>query len=149
MWIVELAKLEKIKNIISNIDFWNYILEWKISNYLIEETWENILSLDLEKNIELNKLFEELQKKIKLLLNYWKINENMFFNSDKIEEISFKWVLWYKNINEDNYSAHITLWINWAKKHLWKKVNFTANKIALFQLWNYCTCSKLLFKKET
>lgn len=74
------------------------------------------------------------------------MSTNMFYMPEEVEDVSMKWVKWFEKRTVEEYSSHITLWI-WELK--WDNPNvfcFWADKIAIYQLWNYCTCNNKLFE---
>jgi hypothetical protein len=71
----------------------------------------------------------------------------MFYDENNIEDITYAWVDWYKKkLIETNFHITLGIWeYNWIIN---EKFEFNLNKIAVFQLWNYCTCKNKLFETE-
>jgi len=145
MWVIEKKNIEKIKEIIEEINknLWEIEIKWKIENYIISETKENILSIKIEKNDKIIKYFLTLKEILWKYFSY-DVKLNMFYNHKEVEIISTSWVKWYWKKTENNFDPHITLWIWNLKNEINKIFSFETNGLWLYQLWNYCTCSNKL-----
>lgn len=150
MWCIEQEDLSNIKNILSYLSkkysFFELIaesLKWNII-----PTWKVVSWLKIKNDKTLNKLQNEIMKKSYDYLSY-KPEKNMLFNPSEIENVTFGWIIWYEKIyNDPNlYRPHITVGF-WESNNYNFPINFEWYKLAIFQLWNYCTCRKKLFEVE-
>ncbi len=92
-------------------------------------------------------LFLYLKEQLKDIRLDIPAHKDMFYKKNNIEDITYTWVDKYKN-KELEKNFHITLGIweyNWNKN---KTFEFNVLKIAVFQLWNYCTCKNKFFEIE-
>ena len=89
----------------------------------------------------LRKLHEEVMKRVRRYFCY-DAKRNMFIGD--VDKATVEWVKNYaKSSSFDKFSPHITLGFGELKMGQ-NQVSFNAEKIALFQLGNHCTCKKLL-----
>ncbi|MFH1509429.1 MAG: hypothetical protein ABIE68_04660 [bacterium] len=101
--------------------------------------------------IHANDQIQELHEKIinkNLELLKWNAKNKMFFTPPEVE-VADIWVNSYLNESSyENYNPHITLGIGDLKDELSYPIEFTATRLALCHLGNYCTCRKILYEKE-
>lgn len=148
MWLVDEWDLERVQERLTNVsqEYSKIQLTWRLRKYVISNTDETWYSYELDHNEQVKIIFEELIARIRPLLGYEDISSENFFEPEQVEEQSFPWVEWFKNRTIEEYSSHITLWI-WELK--WENpsvVNFSTDTLAIYQLWNYCTCENELFE---
>ena len=70
----------------------------------------------------------------------------MFYKPEEVGEQSFVYIKWFKNKTIDEYSSHITLGIWKLTWDLPNMIHFNIPKLAIYQLWNCCTCENKLFE---
>ena len=104
-------------------------------------------AFDIEKSEELQKLHETIMKKVQPYLIANPTIE-MCYSPPPVAERTLFWLKDYRErTSYENYYPHITL----AKDSIeGKQINleFTACRLALCHLGNYCTCRKILFSTE-
>lgn len=108
-----------------------------------------VSSLIIEKNLELQKLHEDLLKETLPLLKHTAISKEMFFQDTScILEFSVSWVKRFVlDSSKKNYQPHITLGLG-EVQGVPLPMKFKASELALYQLGNYCTCRKKLWSNE-
>ena len=105
-------------------------------------TGEKILGIEVERTEELQRLHEMVMQKLKPYLSY-DVEKEMLFNPPEIEEVTFRWIKKYSGKSSfENFSPHITVGIGETDTIQTPKT-FTASRIALCHLGNYCTCRKV------
>jgi len=147
MWLIYKDQLQILCDWIEKLPQINYAWESRLDNYFSESLWKYIPCISISKNEALKNIFSLLQTKIKPLLNYEWINKEMYIDSDLVNTRSLEWLLSFQNMTFDEYSGHITLWI--SDTEIYKKNTGTVwlERLAVFQLWNYNTCTNKLFEK--
>jgi hypothetical protein len=120
-------------------------LNLTIDRFLLSKTslWDNNYAFNIAKTEWLKDLHKEVFSKI---INKVSFDATIWtlFQDPKPEEISLWWINNYKAKQDfDKFLPHITLGVWWdAKPKFENEINFTASKIGIYQLWNYCTCRK-------
>ena len=131
---------------------------------IIEEVAKNFSPLNLEitgidvqegysgfhikKIDQLQKLHQEITNKIKSFLSYDATKDEIYPSQNLNEKKAQSWINGYlKKSSFENVYPHITLSTKEAKQ---KEINvpFTASRLAICHLGNYCTCRKILFETE-
>jgi hypothetical protein len=115
------------------------------SKVVINDIWnsEKWTSLKVNKTKELQNIHEKVLKSLKEYLSS-EMQKNMFYNPSEINDLTIKWSSNYiKKSSLNNFSPHISVWI-WDTKEKDLLLNFKVDKINICQLWNYCTCRKIL-----
>jgi hypothetical protein len=148
MGVIDEAKIWKLETILQSIthDYSPIIAQSNLRAYNISTTWEDGYSFELEEHKDTTNLFKDISTQIRPMLGYENISTDMFYMPEEVEDQSVIWVKWFENRTPEEYSSHITLWI-WELK--WDNPNvfrFEANRIAVYQLGNYCTCDNQLFE---
>ena len=101
-----------------------------------------VSELQTENHFDIYSLHEFIMNNIKDILVDTKKED--FFFPENINDLTLKWVGEYsENSAFEKFNPHITIGFGEIKK-LNEKIEFKANKLALFQLGNYCTCRKLI-----
>jgi hypothetical protein len=87
-------------------------------------------------------------KKLWKYLSY-DVEISMLFNPREVEEVTLYWISNYANYYEDPslFHPHITVGFGETCKFQ-LPIDFTASKIALCHLGNYCTCRKVILSSE-
>jgi hypothetical protein len=148
MWVVDEDKISQIQEVLEKI-FQKYspiITTSHLKTYIISNTWETGHSFELDKHQEVDSLFQDIVTQVRPMLEYKNISTDMFYMPEEVEKQSIEWIKWFENKAVEQYSSHITLWI-WELT--WDNPNmfcFESNKIAVYQLGNYCTCENKLFE---
>jgi hypothetical protein len=107
---------------------------------------EKVLStLVIENTVELQKMHEATLDKMSSIFIYEGVQKEMFYSPPPVNEIPLFWVKGFAETSVgENYKPHITLGIGEPKRPI-SPVQFTASKLALCHLGNYCTCRDLLW----
>jgi len=93
---------------------------------------------------DLQSLHEIVMKRLWKFLSY-DVEIPMLFNPSEVEEVTLYWVKNYAKIydNPSSFHPHITIGLGETNKFQFP-IQFTASKLAMCQLGNYCTCRKIL-----
>lgn len=110
------------------------------------QTGKKISILKIFNPSSLQSLHETIMKTLWKYLSY-DMDASMFYNPPEVEEVSFGWVKGYakKYTDASRYHPHLSLGIGETNKFTFP-IDFTASKLALCQLGNYCTCRNVLAK---
>lgn len=136
---------EEAKNIISDIT--NEISEIELTATNIKSsvmhTGEEISEITIAKTQALLRLHDKIMTSLKHLLTY-DATTDMLYSPPEPDEGTLQWIRKYKERHgqPEIFNPHITLGIG-KGEDLEKPLNFTATRIALCQLGNYCTCKKV------
>ncbi len=122
-------------------------LAGQLEESCIPQSGEKIWYYEIKEKYIPKEIFEKLIAIREQFLTYKDINTKHFFTPKEVENISTTWVKWFENRTQKEYTSHITLGI-WEQKatELVNEIYFETPRLAVFQLWNYCTCEKLLFE---
>jgi 2'-5' RNA ligase len=102
----------------------------------------------IEKNEQLQELHEKIMRELEPLLTHDATTE-MFFSPPPVEEKSLKWVNKYHTDNStENFWPHITITADDTDLQLDAPIPFTASRLALCHLGNYCMCRKILWETK-
>jgi len=105
-----------------------------------------ISSLDVEKSQELQELHEAVMKMMSDFFTY-EGSPEMFYTPPPVEELPIFWLKnYHKTSVHERYSPHITVGLG-VPKEAKLPLTFTASRIALCHLGNYCTCRRILFEE--
>ena len=150
MWILHEDQIQEIFQILTEISksISQMELTGKLKQYTIWNTWETGYSYELEESESVTKLFSEICEEIRPMLEYKNISKDMFYMPEEVEEQSIVWVEWFEKRSVEEYSSHITLWIWKLISEHANMIHFTAPKLAVYQLGNYCTCENKLLEIE-
>jgi 2'-5' RNA ligase len=138
--VIEEDKLLEIQNIITEIT-------QNISplSLTISQIRDYHSSLELLPNEKLQQLHEEIMTKLEQYLSY-NASTDMFFAPPAVAEKSlFRVQIYREKSSFANYYPHITLLAGTKLTNQDIQKSFTASKIAVCQLGNYCTCRKILY----
>lgn len=135
---------EKLLNIVQKYS--EIVLTWRLRKYTIWNTWETGYSYELDENEDVKNLFSDIIREIRHLLHYEGISTDMFYTPEEVEEQSCIWVKGFEDRTVEEYSSHITLGIWELQGDNPDMIQFTTNTLAVYQLWNYCTCDNKLFE---
>lgn len=138
--------LEEIANVFSLIDLEVYELD-----YTTMPPPENKKSYQFKLNLteEIKNLYVIIMEKLRPLFSY-DVDLEMFYKDDEnLHEVSKFWVSKFKENQKrfNDYQPHISLKCANAKFDD-LPIKFTASKLALCHLGDYCTCRKILFSAE-
>jgi len=144
MGCIKMEDLDKIDGVLGKIaqDLPPVVLKTVSDNSV--KAWMRI-----EKNKEIVKLHKIIMKKMSPFFSH-KVSEKMIYGHDKenIGRITTDYIKWFKLYNLiKGYTPHIT--VGYGKMNIKiKPVNFTAKKLALCHLGNYCTCRKVILSYD-
>lgn len=106
---------------------------------------KTLSGLEIEKTPELQKLHEIILDEMSPIFSYDGVEKEMFYSPPPVTEIPLFWLKGFaKTSVRENYKPHITLGVG-APKQPVAPLAFTASKLALCHLGNYCTCRDLLW----
>ncbi|NQU98600.1 hypothetical protein HQ533_03965 [Candidatus Woesearchaeota archaeon] len=101
--------------------------------------------LSSNKPDDLQLLHETITVKLAKFMTY-NATSDMLLLSDGEESFSAGWISGYhNNASFENFSPHVT--VGYGVPVVDLPINFTASKLAICHIGNYCTCRKLLFEK--
>jgi len=108
-------------------------------------TGKIVSGMSIIKTDMIQSLHEDIMKKLWKFLSY-EPEISMLFNPPEVEEVTLYWIKNYKDKynNSSLVSPHITVGFGETDKFQFP-ISFTASKLAMCQLGNYCTCRKVLF----
>lgn len=102
-------------------------------------------TLAIEKSPDLQKLHETILEELTPFFSWDGVKKEMFYSPPEVREISSFWVEGFeKNSVRGSYDPHISLGFAELKQQL-VPMQFTASKLALCHLGNYCTCRDVLW----
>lgn len=124
-------------------------LELKITYVYTENLpTRKISGLAIEKSPPLQKLHEMVMDKLVPLFTYDDVTKEMFYSPPLVSDVPLYWVGGFvKNDVRENYRPHITLGMGVPPK-IESPIIFTASRLALCHLGNYCTCRDILAEVE-
>jgi len=104
---------------------------------------EKVSSLEIEKTQSLQKLHEQIMKKLEPLLSS-KVTNEMLYNSEDVSESTLLWIKNYRSKSSfENFFPHITLGYGEIENSNFP-IEFRVFRLALCHLGNHCTCRKIL-----
>lgn len=110
-------------------------------------TGKKVSGFEIEKINKLQLLHEIIMEKLIPYFTY-DITLDMLYSPSQTEEVTLFWVKNYlKNSSFEKYFPHITIGFGETDK-VDLPIIFTASKLALCHLGNYCTCRKILFSTK-
>lgn len=111
-----------------------------------DDIWDWLIwnSIALKESKELKDLFRKIEEEISEFYYC-----DWVFAFDGINDLTKKWVDgFYENKDPDNFIGHISVWI-WDMEHkTYDNFTFNPSSIAVYTLWNYCTCREKVFEIE-
>ncbi|MFH1506443.1 MAG: hypothetical protein ABIE94_05660 [archaeon] len=153
MAVVDEKDLPKINLMLEEVSKEFSSMDFEITGIHGFDTGFNHTSWSFEMKLtpEVKKLHIELMNGIKPFHIPKKTEQEMFYRDpgETINELSSSWVDNYQNnhTEPDKFFPHISL--NCDKPTYDElPIRFTASKLAMFQLGNFCTCRKILFSTE-
>lgn len=106
---------------------------------------KTLSGLEIEKTPELQKLHETICDEMSSIFTYDGVEKEMFHTPPRVNEMTMFWVSGVaKTSVREKYKPHISLGVGEPKQEI-TPVQFTASKIALCHLGNYCTCRNVLW----
>lgn len=108
---------------------------------------EKVSVLEVEKTEELQLLHQVVMEKMKPYLSY-NVTADMIYGDEEVAETTLRWIENYREKSSfDKFSPHIT--IGYGELSSFPlPMNFTASRLALCHLGNYCTCREALTSVE-
>ncbi len=152
MGIVDSEELTKIDEILEEVALNFSAIELDIIGISYIVTPDNVKSyqFDFKENNDIKRLHKILMKKLLPFLSD-DVKLEMFYkeNNEEIDKVSMHWVKMYKEKHGDpkNYEPHISLKCTQAEYNSFP-IKFTASRLAICHLGNYCTCRKIFYKTE-
>jgi 2'-5' RNA ligase len=106
--------------------------------------------IEVEKTKKLQLLHETVMQKFWPFLAYDKVKTEMLFSPPEVEEVSLHWIKNYDKHYHDPslFRPHITLGHGKPNQDYNFPKKFSASRLAVCQLGNYCTCRKVLLEIE-
>lgn len=146
MGCIEKEKISEVKEILEDIakEFSTFNLTAEGIKTDVIPTGKKVSELHI-KNIEaLQKLHETVMRRLWKYLNY-DVKIPMLYNPPEVEEITLYWIKNYAKKYDDpsTFYPHITVGFGETNKFKFP-IEFTASKLAICQLGNYCTCRKVI-----
>lgn len=138
MGAVKEENLPKIKRIINEIAD-----EFSKLPLTINKINDKYICFEIKNTEKLQKLHETIITKLSYYLSYDSTTD-MCFSPPPVVERTLFWINNYKEKSSfENFYPHITLGISKLNK---KRLNikFTASKLAICHLGNYCTCREII-----
>jgi 2'-5' RNA ligase len=139
MGLMNEKNFEKIKKIIFEIS-----KDFSKLNLTINKICDKQNSFKILYNENLQNLHEKIMINLLPYLTFNAKIENCF-SPPKVNEKTLFWINNYKKTSFENFDPHITLGINNIQKQN-LNINFTASKLAICHLGNYCTCRNILYE---
>lgn len=100
----------------------------------------------IKKTAELQSLHEAIMTKLKPFLSY-DVSIGMIFSPPAVEGITLHWIKNYAKASSfGNFRPHVTIGFGKLDDAI-SSVDFTASRLAICHLGNYCTCRKILFSE--
>lgn len=150
MGCVDEDKISEIQIILDEIstNFSQFNLEAIDLKADIIPTGKKVSGLHVRSQNELQKLHETIMKRLWDYLSY-DVEISMLFNPPEVEEVTLYWIKGYakKYDSPSSFHPHITVGFGETDKFQ-LPIDFTASKIALCQLGNYCTCRKVIISSD-
>ncbi len=108
-------------------------------------TGKIVSGMAIKNTKELQLFHEMVMKRLWNFLSY-DVKIPMLFNPPEVEEVTLYWIKDYANKynNPSSFHPHITAGFGETDEFQFP-IQFTASKLAVCQLGNYCTCRKVLF----
>lgn len=147
MWTIEEDNIQELVNKLNDITQDIGVLDLKIDKFTITKTslWDNNYDLNVAKTEKIKVLHDKIFSRIWNQVGF-DATVDMLYQNPVPEEITLSWINGHEfKFDYDKFRPHITLWV-WgkAKPNIDLPVSFSSSKIAVYQLWNYCTCRKEL-----
>jgi len=150
MGCIEEDKIPEIKKILDEIstEFSQLNLQATDLKADIIPNGKKVSGLHIKDQEELQKLHETIMKKLWKYLSY-DAKISMLFNPPEVEEVTLYWIKNYAKKREDPslFCPHMTVGFGETDRFQ-LPIEFTASKIALCQLGNYCTCRKVIISSD-
>nr|MCK4930063.1 2'-5' RNA ligase family protein [Nanoarchaeota archaeon] len=150
MICIDENNLDDIKKIVEEVALQTKSLNLKFVETEIGPTPDGgkVSGLKIERTPEILELHETMIKKT----NPYRKKEatiKALYPNPKPNEATLTWINAYERHSsfEKKYNAHLTIGFG-ELKNVELPITFTASKIAVCQLGNYCTCRKMLFEVD-
>lgn len=150
MGCVDEDDIPKIEEVLKDIA--SQFSEMKlVADKLEPETIPNgkiVSGIVIKNTKELQSLHEMVMKRLWKYLSY-DVKIPMLFNPPEVEEVTLYWIKNYakKYDNPSSFHPHITVGFGEIDKFPFP-IQFTASKLAMCQLSNYCTCRKVIISSD-
>ena len=149
MGILEEEKLPEVKKILQEIvpSFLPMELtEGEIKIYQIPNG-NKCPCLYFKNTEELQKLHGTIMKKLSHLLTSDGTKKSLY-NPEEVDELTLNWLNNYhlRLDNPSSFDPHITLGVGELENLDFPIIKFSSNRLAVFQLGNYCTCRRKLIE---
>ncbi len=158
MGILPEENLPLAQKILTQIDLTAQRINLSLTNLVSEDIPAKdrtlkIAGFELSKSGLLYKLHEDILKKIRPYLLEKNISKEMMYGSFEIDEKDTPWMFPYiknfkKNSSGKKFNPHITIGDGEVKKPDYLPLSFTADRLAICHLGNYCTCRKILIEEK-
>ncbi|MFC1787460.1 hypothetical protein ACFLY8_05465 [Halobacteriota archaeon] len=150
MGCIEEDKIPEIQKIIDEIstEFLQFNLQAIDLKADIIPTGKKVSGLHIKNQKKLQKLHETIMNRLWNYL-FYDVEISMLFNPPEVEEVTLYYIKNYekKFNNPLSFHPHITVGFGETDKFQ-LPIDFTASKIALCQLGNYCTCRKIIISSD-
>ncbi len=149
MGVIEDSDLEKARRILKDIAVSFSPLELTIKSMPLETlpNGKKVSFFEIEKTQELQALHNQVMEKLAPYVSYDATLADMY-QDPRPEEISLTWINGFRdNSSFNRFSPHTTLGVGetYSPK---MPIIFTASRLAICHLGNYCTCRKIIAESE-
>lgn len=108
---------------------------------------ETVSEFTIQKTSDIQLLHEMIMAKLKPFLSY-DISIDMVYSPPAVEDVTLYWIKNYAEKSSfENFRPHITIGFG-QLDDVKTPIDFTASRLALCHLGNYCTCRKVLFSEN-
>lgn len=146
MGVIESGDMPEVIKIIQDIGSRFHIFNLTAKSFKGEKipSGDIVSQFVVEISAELQSLHEVVINSLSSFLSY-DVSTDMLFSPPPVEEISLFWIKNYAAKSSfRNFNPHITIGFG-ELAGVKTPVEFTASRIAVCHLGNYCTCRKVLF----
>jgi len=145
MGVVEESKLSKVEEILREISKGFQPLSLTITNIKagITPSGLKFCGFQIERTTELQALHETVMKKLQTICTY-DVTLDMLYSKPTPEAVSLHWIRTYPTKSSfENFTPHLTIGCGETSSGEYS-IKFTAVRLAICHLGNYCTCRKIL-----
>jgi 2'-5' RNA ligase len=149
MGCFEYSSLEKMGDVLAQVAKGSSALYLRASRLMANTipTGRKVSEIVVERNPALQSLHEKVMTALAPLLSYDATLEALYQNP-KPEEVTLGWINNYRfRSSFENFRPHITVGFG-ETIYRWFPTDFTASKLALCHLGNYCTCRRVIWSAE-
>ncbi len=153
MGVIEEKNLGNISKILTDIAYNALPMNMVIENFSSKtiSSGEPVFDAKIKATEEIINLNQTIMEKLWDYMTY-EVDSKMLYNPDEIDEQTFYWIEKFKDNyrNPDKFNPHITLGFGEGRNiQVDTPIGFRVNKIGIFQLGNFCTCSRSLLNIVT